>query len=168
MVARILREIWSDRGHGVEKFISKLRNSSKSGKIDLSCISVWNGTGLYYCQQIVACSSSKRFVKALSIVFILGCLKTTSSSDVLLDLNLKTLIHRREISILRYFPKIIFRLVPCPLPLNLFRSFGEFVPYTLRHSLDQGRTQGGGGGLGLKPLSWAWYFTKTVLPSQGD
>jgi len=26
---------------------------------------------------------------------ILGCLKTTSSSDVLLDLNLKTLIHRR-------------------------------------------------------------------------
>jgi len=58
----------------------------------------------------------------------------TSSSDVLLDLNLKTLIHRREISILRYFCKIIFRLVPCPL--NLFRSFGEFVPYTLRHNLD--------------------------------
>jgi len=27
---------------------------------------------------------------------ILGCFKTTSSSDVLLDLNLKTLIHRRE------------------------------------------------------------------------
>jgi len=44
---------------------------------------------------------------------ILGCLKTTSSSDVLLDLNLKTLIHRREISIFRYFSKIIFRLVPC-------------------------------------------------------
>jgi len=61
---------------------------------------------------------------------ILGCLKTTSSSDVLLDLNLKTLIHRREISIRRYVSKIIFRLVPCPLPLNLIRSFGEFVPYT--------------------------------------
>ena len=67
---------------------------------------------------------------------IVGCLKSTSSSDVLLDLNLKTLIHRREISILRYFLKIIFRLVPCPLPLNLFRSFSEFVPYTLRHNLD--------------------------------
>ena len=67
---------------------------------------------------------------------ILGCLKTTSSSDVLLDLNIKTLIHRREISILRYFSKIIFRLLSCPLPLNLFRSFGEFVPYTLRHNLD--------------------------------
>jgi len=67
---------------------------------------------------------------------ILGCLITTSSSDVLLDLNLKTLIHRREISILRYFSKIIFHLVPCPLPLNIFSSFGEFVPYTLRHNLD--------------------------------
>jgi len=46
----------------VEKITSKLRNSRRSGKIDLSCISVWGGTGLYYCQQIVACSSSKRFV----------------------------------------------------------------------------------------------------------
>jgi len=27
-------------------------------------------------------------------------------------------------------------LVPCPFPLNLSRSFGEFVPYTLRHNLD--------------------------------
>jgi len=67
---------------------------------------------------------------------ILGSLKTTSSSDVLLDLNLKTLIHRREISILRYFSKMHFRLVPCPLPLNLFRSFGKFVPYTLRNNPD--------------------------------
>jgi len=67
---------------------------------------------------------------------ILGCLKTTSSSDVLLDLNLKTLNHHREISILRYFSKIIFSLVPCPLPVNLFRLFSEFVPYTLRRNLD--------------------------------
>jgi len=29
-----------DRGHGVEKFISKLRNSRRKGKIDLLCISV--------------------------------------------------------------------------------------------------------------------------------
>jgi len=46
----------------VEIFISKLRNSRKRGKIDLSCISVWDGTGLYYCQQIVNRPSSKRFV----------------------------------------------------------------------------------------------------------
>jgi len=26
------------------------RNSGKDGKIDLSCFSVWDGTGLYYCQ----------------------------------------------------------------------------------------------------------------------
>jgi len=40
--ARILREIYrqSDRDRGVEKFISKLRNRHKNGKIDLSCISV--------------------------------------------------------------------------------------------------------------------------------
>jgi len=38
------------------------QNSHRSGKIDLSCISVWDGAGLYYCQQIVACPSSKRFV----------------------------------------------------------------------------------------------------------
>jgi len=35
---------------GVEKFISKLRNSHRNGKINMSCISVWDGTGLYYCQ----------------------------------------------------------------------------------------------------------------------
>jgi len=61
-VALILREISSDRSRGVEKFISKLRNSRRNGKIDLSCISVWDEAGLYYCQQIVACPSSKRFV----------------------------------------------------------------------------------------------------------
>jgi len=33
-----------------------------TGKIDLSCISVWDGTGSYYCQQIVVCLSSKRYV----------------------------------------------------------------------------------------------------------
>jgi len=31
----------------------KPRNSHRSGKIDLSCISVWDGAGLYYCQEIV-------------------------------------------------------------------------------------------------------------------
>jgi len=67
---------------------------------------------------------------------ILGCLKTTSSSDVLLDLNLKTLNHYRQISTLRYFSEIIFRLVPCPFTMNLFISFSQFVPYTLRHNLD--------------------------------
>jgi len=38
VVARNPREIYSDRGRGVEKFISKLRNSRTSGKINLSCI----------------------------------------------------------------------------------------------------------------------------------
>ena len=33
----------SDRGRGFDKFISKLRNSRRSGKIDLSCILVWDG-----------------------------------------------------------------------------------------------------------------------------
>jgi len=46
----------------VQKFISKLRNSRRNVKIDLSCISMWDGTGLYYCQQIVACPSSKTFM----------------------------------------------------------------------------------------------------------
>jgi len=54
-----MREISSEGGRGVEKIISKLRNCHRSGKIDLSCISVWDGTGLYYSQQIVACPSSK-------------------------------------------------------------------------------------------------------------
>jgi len=39
-VAPILRKIWSDRGRDVEKLILKPRNSHRSGKIDLSCISV--------------------------------------------------------------------------------------------------------------------------------
>jgi len=53
----------------VEKIILKLRNSRRNAKIGLSCISVWDGTGLYYWQQIVARPSSKRFVKALRIGF---------------------------------------------------------------------------------------------------
>ena len=53
----------------MQKIILKLRNSRRNGNIGLSCISVWDGTGLYYCQQIVASPSSKRFVKALRIVF---------------------------------------------------------------------------------------------------
>jgi len=43
----------------VEIFISKLRNRRRKRKIDLSCILVCDETGLYYCQQIVACPSSK-------------------------------------------------------------------------------------------------------------
>jgi len=31
--ARILREIWSDRDRGVEKFIPKLRNRCRNGKM---------------------------------------------------------------------------------------------------------------------------------------
>jgi len=63
VLTRILREIYSDHGRGVEKFIPKLRNSRKSGKIDLSCFSMWDGTGLHYCQQIAACPSGKGFWK---------------------------------------------------------------------------------------------------------
>jgi len=50
VVARILCEIQSDCGRGpcgVKEFILKLRNSHKNGKIDLLCISVWDGAGLY-------------------------------------------------------------------------------------------------------------------------
>ena len=65
---------------------------------------------------------------------ILGCLKTTFSTDALLGLNL--LLHRREISMLHYFSKIIFRLVPCPFHVSLLRSFSEFVPYILCHNQD--------------------------------
>jgi len=60
-VARILYEILSDSGRSAEKSISKLRNSHRSGKFDLSCISVWDGAGLYYCQQIVAQQIHGRF-----------------------------------------------------------------------------------------------------------
>ena len=60
MVAWILREILSGRG----------RNSCRNGKIDLSCILAWDGTGLYYCQQIVSCPSRKRFVKASELVSV--------------------------------------------------------------------------------------------------
>jgi len=59
---------------------------------------------------------------------ILGCLKTTSSNNVLADLNLTSLHLRREISLLCYVSKIIFDMVLCPvLPVlsdrskNLFR-----------------------------------------------
>jgi len=40
VVARIMGEVWSDYGRDVERFISKLRNCRRNGKIDLSCISV--------------------------------------------------------------------------------------------------------------------------------
>jgi len=57
--------MYSDYGRDGERFCSKLRNSRRNEKIDLPCISVWGRTGLYYCQQIVACPSSKMFVKEL-------------------------------------------------------------------------------------------------------
>jgi len=65
---------------------------------------------------------------------ILGCLKTTSSNDVLADLNLTSLHLRREISLLCYVSKLIFDMVPCPFPASSFRSFKDFVPYALRHN----------------------------------
>jgi len=65
---------------------------------------------------------------------ILGCLKTTSSNNVLADLNLTSLHLRREISMLCYVSKLIFDIVPCSFPATSFRSFKEFVPYALRHN----------------------------------
>jgi len=64
----------------------------------------------------------------------LGCLKTTSSNDVLADLSLTSLNLRRKISLLCYVSKLIFDMVPCPFPASSFRSFKEFVPYALRHN----------------------------------
>jgi len=52
VVARILPEIFSDRGRGGQIFSSKLSNSRRNETIDLPCISVWGWTGLYYCKQI--------------------------------------------------------------------------------------------------------------------
>jgi len=65
---------------------------------------------------------------------ILGCLKTTSSNDVLADLHLTSLNLRRKISLLCYVSKLIYDMVPCPFPASSFRSFKEFVPYGLRHN----------------------------------
>jgi len=65
---------------------------------------------------------------------ILGCLKTTSSNDVLADLNLTSLNLRRKISLLCYVSKLIFDVVPYPFPASSFRSFKEFVSYALRHN----------------------------------
>jgi len=65
---------------------------------------------------------------------ILGCLKTTSSNDVLADPNLTSLHLRREISLLCYVSKLIFDMVPYPFPASSFRSFKEFVPHALRHN----------------------------------
>jgi len=39
---------------------------------------------------------------------------------------------------LRYFSETMFRLVPCPVSMSLFRLFNAFIPYTLRHNLEQG------------------------------
>jgi len=65
VVAQILlKNLVRPRGRGGEKFRSKMSNSGKNGKIDLLCISVWGGTGLYYCHQIDACLSSKIFATA--------------------------------------------------------------------------------------------------------
>jgi len=63
---------------------------------------------------------------------ILGCFKTTSSNDVLADLNLTSLHLRREISLLCYVSKLILDMVSRPFPASFFRSFKEFVPYALR------------------------------------
>ena len=65
---------------------------------------------------------------------VLGCFKTTSSNQVLADLNLTSLNLRRKISLLCYVSKLIFNMVPCPFPASSFRTFKEFVPYALRHN----------------------------------
>jgi len=65
---------------------------------------------------------------------ILGCLKTTSSNDVVADLNLTSLNLRRKISLFCYVSNLIFDMVPCLFPASSFRSFKEFVPYGLRHN----------------------------------
>ena len=65
---------------------------------------------------------------------ILGCLKTTSSNNVLANLNLTSLHLRRDISMLCYVSKLIFDIVPCSFPAPSFRSLKEFVPYALRHN----------------------------------
>ena len=59
---------------------------------------------------------------------IIGCLNTTSSNNVLADLNLTSLLLRREISMVCYVSKLILDMVPALfLPLlsdrskNLFR-----------------------------------------------
>jgi len=65
---------------------------------------------------------------------ILGCLKTTSSNNVLADLNLTSLNLRRKMSLLCSVSKLIFYMVPCPFPASSFRSFKEFVPYALCHN----------------------------------
>ena len=64
---------------------------------------------------------------------LLGCLKTTSSNNVLADLNLTSLHLRREIFMLCYVSKLLFDMVPC-FPATSFRSFKEFVPHALRHN----------------------------------
>ena len=54
----------------------------------------------------------------------------------------------------------------CVLAPVIFNLFLVAVALVFRHN--QGRTQGGVGGLGLNLPPWAWYFTKNLLPSQGD
>jgi len=57
-----------------------------NGKIDLLCISVWSGTGLYYCRQIIACPSNKihkDMVSAALFEFMLIAVVCPASSCVL-------------------------------------------------------------------------------------
>jgi len=65
---------------------------------------------------------------------ILGCLNTTSSNNVLADLNLTSLLLRIEIYMACYVSRLILDMVPCSFPATSFRSFKEFVPYALRHN----------------------------------
>ena len=52
---------------------------------------------------------------------ILGCLKTTSSNDVLADLNLTSLNLRRKISLLCHVSKLMFTYDTLPLSCQFFQ-----------------------------------------------
>jgi len=61
VVARIRRKIYSNRCRGSEKIQFKAKKQSEMGRL------IFVHFGLYFCQQIVACPSSKMLVKALRI-----------------------------------------------------------------------------------------------------
>ena len=125
-VAPILHEIKSDSGRGVEKLILKPRNSHRRGKIDLSCISVWDGAGLYYCQQIVACPSRKGLWKHWELVSV--NLSQFIMAAVLPSAAL--CIRIRNISC-KWFVTTVLTLSTCPATLwnfvRIFRNDSETI-----------------------------------------
>ena len=57
----------------VVRFISKLRNSRRNGKIDILCISVWDGTALYYCHWLLLAPLAKGLWKHYELVSVNLC-----------------------------------------------------------------------------------------------